>query len=378
MNRFFHLRNLFLLLIFCFPLVLFSQNSAQKLPQKFPVPQIEFNPRHYVCYRVQRPIVVDGDLRESSWRKANWTDYFVDIEGEKKPQPRFRTRAKMLWDERFFYFAAELEEPHIWAKLMQRDTVIFRDNDFEIFIDPDGDTHQYYEFEMNARNTVWDLLLIKPYRDGGPAVNGWDIHGLKSGVKIYGTLNDPSDRDEKWTLEVAMPWEALKECAHRSAPPHSGDIWRINFSRVEWQIEIKNGNYYKKINPTTERPFPEDNWVWSPQGLINMHYPEMWGFVQFSQVFVGKGEDAFVLPEDEIIKWQLRQIYYWQQNYRRERGHFSENLHELKAPFALFRENQMIFLKTSWDQFEFRLENEQTNCIWSIDQAGKVRKTILK
>jgi hypothetical protein len=25
----------------------------------------------------------------------------------------------------------------------------------------------------------------------------------------------------------------------------------------------------------------EDNWVWSPQGLINMHVPEMWGRVRF-------------------------------------------------------------------------------------------------
>jgi hypothetical protein len=26
----------------------------------------------------------------------------------------------------------------------------------------------------------------------------------------------------------------------------------------------------------------EDNWVWSPQGLINMHVPERWGWVEFA------------------------------------------------------------------------------------------------
>jgi hypothetical protein len=26
----------------------------------------------------------------------------------------------------------------------------------------------------------------------------------------------------------------------------------------------------------------EDNWVWSPQYSINMHLPERWGFIQFS------------------------------------------------------------------------------------------------
>ena len=95
----------------------------------------------------------------------------------------------MLWDDDNFYVAAELEEPDVWATLIERDSVIFRDNDFEVFIDPDGDTHAYYELEVNALGTLWDLLLIKPYRDGGPAIHGWDIAGLQSAVDVRGTRN---------------------------------------------------------------------------------------------------------------------------------------------------------------------------------------------
>ena len=51
---------------------------------------------------------------------------------------------------RYFYVAAEMEEPHVWGTLTQHDAVIFQDNDFEVFIDPDGDNHEYYEFEINA------------------------------------------------------------------------------------------------------------------------------------------------------------------------------------------------------------------------------------
>ncbi len=374
MSRIILFLNLLWWIAICFQSLIFAQKSPETLPLKFPVPQIEFSPKHYICYRTKEPIDVDGDLNEASWQKASWTDYFVDIEGEKKPQPRFRTRAKMLWDDKFFYFAAELEEPHIWAKLMQRDTVIFYDNDFEIFIDPDGDTHQYYEFEMNANNTVWDLLLIKPYRDGGPAVNGWDIHGLETGVKIFGTLNKPNDKDKKWTVEIAMPWEALKECANKPAPPNSGDVWRVNFSRVEWQIEIRNGKYFKKINPKTGKPFPEDNWVWSPQGLINMHYPEMWGFVQFSDSFVGEGEDIFILPEEEIIKWQLRQFYYWQKNYRLNKGYFAKDLKGFVEPYNLFRSEQKIELNSGMEQFELWVSDKNESNFWMIDQEGRVRK----
>ena len=258
---------------------------------------------------------IDGKLDEPSWHKAQWTDDFIDIEGTEKSKPRFRTRAKMLWDDNYFYVAAELEEPDVWATLTARDSVIFHDNDFEVFIDPDGDTHQYYEFEMNALNTVWDLLLIKPYRDGGPAVNSWDINGLKTAVQVQGTINQPEDKDRGWTVEIAFPWEVLKECANKDTPPKSGNQWRVNFSRVEWKVEVKEGSYQKVINPETGKPFPEDNWVWSPQGLINMHYPELWGFVQFSDKIIGSSNDAFILHPEENAKWALRQFYYAQVNY---------------------------------------------------------------
>ncbi len=95
---------------------------------------------------------------------------------------------KMLWDDEFLYIAADLLEPDIWGTLTTRDAVIFQDNDFEVFIDPDGDTHDYFELEVNALKTAWDLLLPQPYRDGGSAIDGWDIAGLEVGVDIRGTL----------------------------------------------------------------------------------------------------------------------------------------------------------------------------------------------
>ena len=72
--------------------------------------------------------------------------------------------------------------------------------------------------------------------------------------------------------------------------------------RVEWKVEVKNGNYVKQINPETGNPYPEDNWVWSPQGVINMHYPEMWGFVQFTEQVAGQGESTFTYRREESGK----------------------------------------------------------------------------
>ena len=95
-------------------------------------------PRGYVCYRATGPITIDGKADEASWADAPWTEDFVDIAGPAKPLPRFRTRAKMLWDDQYLYVYAELAEPQVWGTITKKNEVIFRDNDFEVFINPDA------------------------------------------------------------------------------------------------------------------------------------------------------------------------------------------------------------------------------------------------
>src|ERR1035438_8725604 len=278
-------------------------------------------PQGYVCHHTTGPITVDGRLEETDWLRAAWTREFADIEGEARPKPRFRTRAKMLWDDQYFYVGAELEEPHVWGTITQHDAVIFRDNDFEVFIDPNGDSHEYYEFEMNALNTGWDLLLKKPYKDGGPALNEWEIPGLKTAVHIEGTINNPADRDKGWWVEIAFPWKALASYAHRRTPPREGDQWRVDFSRVEWQINIVNGKYEKV--PGTK----EDNWIWSPPGIIDMHRPEKWGYVQFTKQ---PGEVSFVPDPAMPARNALQEIYYAQRDYEAKNHRWAATLDDLK------------------------------------------------
>jgi Carbohydrate family 9 binding domain-like len=279
-------------------------------------------PKGYVCYRASAPIRIDGRIDDDPWKAAPWTDLFVDIQGTSRTRPRFQTRAKMLWDDTCFYVAALLEEPHVWGTLTQHDSIVFKDNDFEIFIDPDGDNHEYYELEINALNTEWDLFLKTPYRDGGPAIDEWEIPGLKTAVHVEGTLNDPKDTDRSWSVEFAIPWKVLAEYAHRPAPPRDGDQWRVNFSRVEWQHKIADG-LYRKVPKT-----PEDNWVWSPQGVIDMHRPERWGYVQFSTA--KPGEAVYVVDPAGPIRERLMQVYHAQKAFFDQNKRWAATLRELK------------------------------------------------
>jgi hypothetical protein len=184
-----------------------------------------------------------------------------------------------------------------------------------VFLDPDGDSHLYAELELNALNTTWDLLLTKPYKDGGRAVNGWEAAGLKTAVRVDGTLNDPSDADKGWTVEIRWPWRGLRELASVAAPPRDGDQWRINFSRVEWDVEVEGGRYRKV------KGRPEHNWVWSPQGVVDMHRPERWGYLQFS---TAKPGTADFRPDPLLpVRDLLHRAYYAQREYRKAHGRYA-------------------------------------------------------
>ncbi len=263
---------------------------------------------------------IDGSLDDAIWQQAPWTSDFQDIEGPSKPKPRYRTRAKMAWDDRYFYIAAEMEEPDVWATYATRDMIVFHENDFEAFIEPPNpaiggeangepsfDDAEYYEFETNCLGTIFDLYLVKKYLDGGPAVQTWNCDGLLTGIKVAGTPNDPRDDDGGWTLEWAIPWASLDppdrtdsnypiprtggEGVRGGATPKPGEVWKVNFSRVEWKHNHETLDAYGRRvpgpRPANPEPYakipntPEDNWVWSPQWAINMHLPSRWGEVTF-------------------------------------------------------------------------------------------------
>ncbi len=304
--------------------------AAAALQPAVELERLPFAPRKAICYRASSPLSIDGRLDESSWRAAAWSEPYVDIEGDARPAPRLATRTKMLWDDDYLYVGADLEEPDVWGTLTTRDSVIYQENDFEIFIDPDGDTHEYYELEINALNTVWDLMLVRPYRDGGPAIDAWDITGLKTAVHVRGTLNRPGDKDDGWSIEIAMPWKVLAEAAPGARPPKAGEQWRMNFSRVQWQLDVRDGKYVKRRDAKGQE-LPEHNWVWSPQGAIAMHMPERWGHVQFSSAVQPSRAEAFIENPDEPVKWALRRLYYRQTDYRNANGRYARTLAPLGA-----------------------------------------------
>ena len=341
---------------------------SQDLPQAYN-PLLFTRPLAYTARRVKGPVKIDGKINEPAWQKAVWSEPFTDIEGDIKPKPVFTTRMKMLWDDTCLYVAAQLQEPQLNASLRQHDTIVFHNNDFEIFIDPDNDTHNYFEIEVNALNTIFDLFMPKPYRNGSDALIGYDVQGLRSAVHLQGTLNKTSDTDSGWTVEMAIPYRAINFGFRTVYTPAAGNFFRINFSRVEWDWDVSEGQYLKRKDQFGHA-LPEHNWVWSPQGVINMHFPERWGYV-----FFGDGKQAaYQVPDSEEIRNYLWLLYYKQKDYQKATRRYAAGLDELNIPahFRIALKDYHITLSGTDLEFAACINQEGGKRRWTIDEDGKV------
>jgi hypothetical protein len=264
---------------------------------------------HYVCRRAARPPQLDGRLDDPVWRAAEKSPRFVDLVSG---TPGFLdTRMAALWDDDHFYVGYWVEELNVQARLTERDSFIWTENDVELFIaGPDA----YYEFQINARGTIYEVFYVwqDAYRRAGFAdrlefdlagrnvdvLGGfqdasrhgrhprgkrwafmdWDCPGLRAAVHVDGTLNDDRDIDRGWTVELAIPWRGLEPLAQgRPLPPKDGDVWRMDFSRFE------------ALRCCGARVQPDPGWALNRHGVYDSHIPECFSFVHFADEAADRG-----------------------------------------------------------------------------------------
>jgi Carbohydrate family 9 binding domain-like len=269
-------------------------------PAAFPPVPVERVAR-YTALRTTQQITVDGKLDEAVWKNVPRSPRFVDLISGRPTV--HSTQAAVMWDDTNLYVGYWVEEPVVQAKFTQRDSPIYEDNDVELFV---AGADAYYEFEVNSFGTIYEGLFIwqsafeskgyhripeldqsrsdvkfQPFNGVGLTTHPrgkrwaylkWDFPDLKSAVWIDGTINDPSDRDWGWTVELALPWKSMRLLAmadNRALPPKAGDVWRMDFSRF---------NQYKAAPPEKD----SSGWAWSSHGVWDSHVPEVFPFITFS------------------------------------------------------------------------------------------------
>ena len=283
--------------------LLTDRPSPADEPWPFPWPESRI--AHYIAHRSPGPIAVDGRLDEADWKAAQRSPRFSDLV---RGEPGIHdTRAAVLWDDEHLYVGYWVEEPFVEGTLTERDSLIYKNNDVELFI---AGRDAYYELEVNSLGTIYEVFFIweEAYEKAGyaripefdrgnegvrsfrgvgfknhprgPRIGfwKWDLPGLRTAVHVDGTVNDNSDRDRGWTVELAIPWRGLARLARPdgpSLPPADGDVWRMDFSRF---------NQYKEAPPAKD----PGGWAWSPHGAWDSHIPEVFPYVRFSTRPVGE------------------------------------------------------------------------------------------
>ncbi len=257
----------------------------------------------YTARKITSPLTHDGRLADPAWQSAEKSPRFVDM--ATGDPALLDTRCAVLWDDENLYVGFWVEEPYPTARLTERDSLIFQENDVEVFIDG-GDA--YYEFEVNARNTVYEVFFVWKdayfrgsrfdipefdvierdavtfggnfdrteehfWRGTNPrglrwAFLDWDMPGMTSTVHVDGVLNDRSSVSRGWTAELVFPWKGLAHLANgRSLPPTDGDVWNLFLGRFQ-KLEVGEGEV-------------QAAWCWSPHGVYDTHMPEKFTPVRF-------------------------------------------------------------------------------------------------
>ena len=263
------------------------------------------NNTDYIAQRSPTSIIIDGNVKKEVWVNANWSRRFVDM--VTADTAMYNTQTAILWNDIYLYIAFIAEEPFLEAFQTKRDSLVFLENDLELFIDG-GDC--YYELEVNAANTVYEVLFIwkdayikggkfdipmfdvyqlQVYTFGGNydrsgstfwkgthprgvrwAFTNYDMAGLKTAVNLDGTLNDNSDIDKGWSLEIAIPWSSLKLLSNgRTIPPTNGDIWNMFLGR------------FQKLMLSGIEVQPHPAMALNSHGIYDTHLPEKWSRILF-------------------------------------------------------------------------------------------------
>lgn len=259
----------------------------------------------YTAKKISSAIAIDGDIYKEVWQNAAWSKRFVDmVTGE---PGMYNTQTALLWNDTHLYIAFTAEEPFVEAALTERDSIIFVENDLEVFIDGKD---CYYELEVNAANTVYEVFFIwkdaytkagkfdtaqfdvhhpQAYTFGGDydrsgssfwkgthprgirwAFTNFDMPGLQTAVQVEGTLNNNTDIDKGWNLEIAIRWKSLYLLGgERNIPPQNGDVWKMFLGRFQ---KLITGEIEVIPHPAT---------VLKSHGIYDTHLNEQWSSIEF-------------------------------------------------------------------------------------------------
>lgn len=219
-------------------------------------------PEPYVVRYTETPILIDGRLDDPAWEHAVPIRAFRTFPAGEPPISA--TEARLLWDDAYLYVAFQAQDQDVWGYLTERNASTAREDVLEVFFKTSETESGYYNFEINALGTIYDAYtprLPSNVAGGTRRWSQWNCEGIKVGIQVHGTLNDYTDIDEGWDMEIAIPFAALH--TRQGQTPQPGDLWPFHLARYDYSVYLPEvGREVTTCAPLKGRTFHDDHGSW--------------------------------------------------------------------------------------------------------------------
>lgn len=190
----------------------------------------------FECRRAPSGIQVDGNIDTPAWAGAATIGNFLQM--NTTAPARSRTEAKLLWDDQYLYFSAQMDDTDVYATIKEHNGMLWNNDVFELFFKPDSNKLGYYEFEVSPLNTTLEMYLPSRGSGGYGRWVGKHKFNLESKVQLRPgtTLNNPSDRDGGWIVQGRIPWT---DFAPTGGKPAVGAEWKFTLARFDFSVNLE-------------------------------------------------------------------------------------------------------------------------------------------
>lgn len=217
----------------------------------------------YYCEKIERDLRLSGKMDDPLWERAAEVPLMDAITGN---PGRFATSVRVLYNTRYLYVGFRCEDDYVWGTVKNRNGAIYDEECVEVFLNPSGVPHQYYEINVSPLNVIFDAVVINARTPRDPEAefigfSAWDPPELRTSVHVDGKVNT-SGAARGWTAELAIPLAALFGAPN--TPPKPGDVWRINFYRID-----------------SPRKNQREHYAWSRTDRAAFHQPWKFGYLVF-------------------------------------------------------------------------------------------------
>jgi len=199
-----------------------------------------------------------------------------DLTRIKKPLSRNRVKVTAYWNHQNLYFAFVVYDRHLFAEIAKasHDPDIYLNDGIEVYLDTRNDSKTKmdtndYQFSVDVRNNFMvfrgDRKLVAVDSIGVPKDYGQNVLFVAK-VKVFGTVNDSTEMDSAYVVEMAIPFVAI------GLIPETGMKMKLDLCNNDIDYSFQGAS---TLTDTLRLYWPF-NW----QGLSDFGYPYNWREVQ--------------------------------------------------------------------------------------------------